>query len=155
MLSVADLVSGRILSFSLSFVQKPSDDFTKTSLSSNIVRKIETSSAQSLFDLTTSSSLDNDSRASLLTTSITNISIDSGVGKMSSDSAFQSLGDGLELEDDETPPPSIPLSPTKLDATRLQMKAIVEEAKKTRLGKGLEKIKKNLNFILTLISFNR
>lgn len=59
---------------------------------------------------------------------------------MSSDSAFQSLGDGLELEDEETPPPSMPLSPIKLDATRLQMKAIVEEAKKTRLGKGKYKL---------------
>ncbi|GJQ68085.1 hypothetical protein Trydic_g16780 [Trypoxylus dichotomus] len=130
---------------SLSLVQNPSDDFTKTSLSANIGRRVENNSAHSLFDLTTSSSLDNDSRASLLATSITNISIDSGVGKMSSDSAFQSLGDGLELEDEETPPPSIPLSPTKLDSTRLQMKAIVEEAKKTKLGKGSSGIEKYRN----------
>lgn len=59
-------------------------------------------------------------------------------GKMSSDSAFQSLGDGLELENDEkSPPPSIKsfgkLEPTKLE---LQMKSIAEEAKNMRLGKG-------------------
>lgn len=59
--------------------------------------------------------------------------------KMFADSAFQSLGDGLELEQDEksSPPPS-PKLPTKLEPTKLelQMKSIAEEAKNLRLSKG-------------------
>lgn len=51
--------------------------------------------------------------------------------KMSSDSAFQSLGDGLELDQEEKP--KLKPEPSKLE---LQMKAIAEEAKKRRLAKG-------------------
>lgn len=53
--------------------------------------------------------------------------------KMSSDSAFQSLGDGIELEEDKPSPSKTKAEPSKLE---LQMKAIAEEAKKRRLAKG-------------------
>lgn len=52
---------------------------------------------------------------------------------MSSDSAFQSLGDGLELDQEEKP--KLRPEPSKLE---LQMKAIAEEAKKRRLAKGIQ-----------------
>ncbi|KAJ8925022.1 hypothetical protein NQ315_001188, partial [Exocentrus adspersus] len=95
---------------------------------------------RSLLDFT--SSLENDSR--LNSTSFSPTSPEgSGYGKMSSDSAFQSLGDGLELEQDDESATQDDvrdsvkvkgkLEPTKLE---LQMKAIAEEAKKMRLGKG-------------------
>lgn len=55
---------------------------------------------------------------------------------MSSDSAFQSLGDGIELDDDK---PNVSLTKVKAEPSKieLQMKAIAEEAKKRRLARGL------------------
>lgn len=87
---------------------------------------------RSLLELT--SSFENDSA---LNSFAATTSPDSGFCyKMSSDSAFQSLGDGIELEDDKpsVSPSKLKHEPSKLE---LQMKAIAEEAKKRRLGKGL------------------
>lgn len=61
-------------------------------------------------------------------------------GKMASDSAFHSIGDGLELEQEEKCNVTHGLKhparaePTKLE---LQMKLIAEEAKKRRIAKGM------------------
>lgn len=86
----------------------------------------------SLLDFT--SSLENDRDLNSFLSSL-QLSPDNGV-KMSSDSAFQSLGDGLELDEDKSPeasPKPVKFEPKKLE---LQMKAIAEEAKKKRLEKG-------------------
>lgn len=63
---------------------------------------------------------------------------------MSSDSAFQSLGDGLELEqdDNEVKSSDVPLIHSKANRLEqskleLQMKAIADEAKKLTLNKGI------------------
>ncbi|XP_025829132.1 supervillin isoform X3 [Agrilus planipennis] len=55
---------------------------------------------------------------------------DTSNAKMSTDSAFQSLGDGLELEQDEqkTTPPKSPVTKS-LSKSQLQMKSLAEEAK--------------------------
>lgn len=56
--------------------------------------------------------------------------------KMFADSAFQSLGDGLELEQEEKSPVKQigKLEPSKLE---MQMKSIAEEAKNLQLNKGI------------------
>ncbi|XP_074029765.1 supervillin isoform X3 [Leptinotarsa decemlineata] len=105
---------------------------------------------RSLLDFTTS--LENDSNLnSFFSSSLHNPSSSENFscGKMSSDSAFQSLGDGLELEQEEDGTPQdvemqaskakSKLEPSKLE---LQMKAIAEEAKKMKLGKGNTGIEK-------------
>lgn len=79
-----------------------------------------------------------------LLSSFQEISPDSGIcGKMSSDSAFQSLGDGLELEQEDNEvklneEPSQAKGKLKLEQSKLelQMKAIADEAKKLSLSKG-------------------
>lgn len=55
---------------------------------------------------------------------------------MSADSAFQSLGDGLELENEEKPASPIPPKPSVPEPARLQMKALAEEAKNIQLKRG-------------------
>lgn len=90
------------------------------------------SNNRSLLELT--SSLENDS---VLNSFASTTSPDSGFCyKMSSDSAFQSLGDGIELEDEKQnlSPVKQKVEPSKIE---LQMKAIAEEAKKRRLARGL------------------
>lgn len=83
----------------------------------------------SLLELSTS--LKNDS---VLNGFASTTSPDSGFCyKMSSDSAFQSLGDGIELEDEKPSPSKTKAEPSKIE---LQMKAIAEEAKKRRLARG-------------------
>lgn len=87
---------------------------------------------RSLLELT--SSLENDSALNSYTTTT---SPDSGFCyKMSSDSAFQSLGDGIEL-DEEKPNASPSKAKSEPSKIELQMKAIAEEAKKRRLARGL------------------
>lgn len=86
---------------------------------------------RSLLELT--SSLENDS---ILNSFTSTTSPDSGFCyKMSSDSAFQSLGDGIELEDEKhnVSPVKVKSEPSKIE---IQMKAIAEEAKKRRLARG-------------------
>lgn len=64
---------------------------------------------------------------------------------MSSDSAFQSLGDGLELEETDEEQKEVEKSAeltkskAKSDQNKLelQMKSIAEEAKNMRLGRGI------------------
>lgn len=66
-----------------------------------------------------------------------NASDDPAGGKMSSDSAFQSLGDGLELEETNEPSAGVHKSPSKkLEPSNLamQMKAIAMEAKNLKLA---------------------
>nr|XP_022920329.1 supervillin isoform X1 [Onthophagus taurus] len=126
---------------SLSFVQnQPLDDYSKVPLSGTSRSAEQT--AQSLFNL--SSSLEDDRLTDFLSTSSTRM--DSGVGKMSSDSAFQSLGDGLELEEEVTTSSPIKLTPVKVDPAKLQMKAIAEEAKNLKLknlgSSGIQKYKR-------------
>ncbi|XP_056635872.1 uncharacterized protein LOC130444644 isoform X1 [Diorhabda sublineata] len=107
---------------------------------SNLSRSFD---VHSLLDFT--SSLENDSNLnSFFASSLNNPTSPESFtcGKMSSDSAFQSLGDGLELEQDEEllqdskkeqSKPKFKQQPSPLE---LQMKAIAEEAKKTKLAKG-------------------
>lgn len=65
---------------------------------------------------------------------LSSTSPDSGLGhKLSSDSAFQSLGDCLELDQEAVEVPDSQMDHSKLE---LQMKAIAEEAKKRRLRNG-------------------
>ncbi|CAH1156175.1 unnamed protein product [Phaedon cochleariae] len=106
---------------------------------------------RSLLDFT--SSLENDSNLNnFYSSSLQNTTSPDhfSCGKMSSDSAFQSLGDGLELDQDEDTPQTSENEPTeikiKIDPPKmeLQMKALAEEAKKMKLGKsnaGIEKYK--------------
>ncbi|XP_017777555.1 PREDICTED: supervillin isoform X2 [Nicrophorus vespilloides] len=120
---------------SLNYVQSPQrEEFPRLTLTSP---QGNNHSVQSLLDLT--SSLENENRlSSYLSNSVPNTSSDSGVGKMSSDSAFQSLGDGLELEQDDTSPKKV------IPKLEMQMKAIAEEAKKMKLLKvnaGIQKYK--------------
>lgn len=85
----------------------------------------------SLTDLTTSANI-SDSCFSLL-----NTTLDSGVSiKMSSDSAFQSLGDGLELDKEEKSSPQTSLDSSSLKSGKCLMKALAEEAKNIRMRKG-------------------
>lgn len=106
----------------------------KNSYTADLLRSSSPKSAQlinnsSLLEFT--SSLKNDS---FLNGFATTTSPDSGFCyKMSSDSAFQSLGDGIELEDDKPSPTKTKAEPSKIE---LQMKAIAEEAKKRRLARG-------------------
>ncbi|KAG5889512.1 hypothetical protein JTB14_008999 [Gonioctena quinquepunctata] len=104
---------------------------------------------RSLLDFT--SSLENDSQLnSFFSSSLHNPTSPENFscGKMSSDSAFQSLGDGLELEqedssiqdvEEETSKVKSKVEPSKME---MQMKAIAEEAKKMKLGKGNAGIEK-------------
>lgn len=97
----------------------------------DIVRK-------SFTDITSSS--DNDTILSSLSSSANC----SGLScKMSSDSAFHSIGDSAELEQVERrdAAPEVRHHPPKPEPSRLelQMKAIAEEAKKRRLAKGRSK----------------
>lgn len=115
------------------FLLFPSLEFVKNSCAADLLPKpaplINTSNNSSLLEL--SSSLKNDS---FLNGFASTTSPDSGFCyKMSSDSAFQSLGDGIELEDDKPSPSKIKAEPSKIE---LQMKAIAEEAKKRRLARG-------------------
>ncbi|KAK5642159.1 hypothetical protein RI129_008326 [Pyrocoelia pectoralis] len=92
--------------------------------------------AHSLLDLTTS--FDSENLTSLLSSSLPNTTFDSGIsGKMSSDSAFQSLGDGLELENEGASSPSrLHVPQDKCVPGKLQMKALAEEAKKLQLRRA-------------------
>lgn len=115
--------------FSFKQLKSPQLEDSKKRLSSTALDR------HSLIDL--NASFKHENRLNNL--SLSSVSAENAEGKMSSDSAFQSLGDGLELENDEKfPPPSIKcfskLEPSKLE---LQMKSIAEEAKNMRLGKGL------------------
>lgn len=96
-----------------------------------------TQNAHSLLDLTSFETENN--LNSLLSGSLPNTTFDSGIsGKMSSDSAFQSLGDGLELEQEDKPSTPTPpkLISDKMDPARFQMKALAEEARNLQLKKG-------------------
>lgn len=91
-------------------------------------------STNSLLDFT--SLLENDCN---LNSFLNNTSPDSGVcGKMCSDSAFQSLGDGLELDQEDENALDVTTKSGKLETNRLesQMKAIAEEAQRIKLNKG-------------------
>ena len=115
----------------------PLEHIPKLPKSSPLGSPIANHSINSLLDFT--SSLENDSNLNSFLSSLHNISPDSGVcGKMSSDSAFQSLGDGLELDQEDDKPLEVPTKSGKLETNRLelQMKAIAEEAQKMKLGKG-------------------
>lgn len=105
-------------------------EFVKNSCAANLLHPAPLVNNSSLLEL--SSSLNNDS---ILNGFASTTSPDSGFCyKMSSDSAFQSLGDGIELEDDKPSPSKTKAEPSKIE---LQMKAIAEEAKKRRLARGL------------------
>lgn len=112
-------------------------EFVKNSCAADLLHRnpkstllINNSNNSSLLEL--SSSLKNDSVLNGFS-SIT--SPDSSFCyKMSSDSAFQSLGDGIELDDEKPSPSKTKAEPSKIE---LQMKAIAEEAKKRRLARGL------------------
>lgn len=113
-------------------------------MQSSAVEAIKKQSHRTAFTdkvLNAPTSLNND--AILSGKSFTNYNTSGVCGKMSSDSAFQSVGDGLELEQDEKCNTnntmhggklSVKPEPTRLE---LQMKAIAEEAKKRRLAKGM------------------
>lgn len=93
-------------------------------------------SSNSLLDFT--SSLENDSNLNSFLSSLHSANPDSGVcGKMSSDSAFQSLGDGLELDHDDEKTLEVTSKPGKVEnSLELQMKAIAEQAQMVKLGRG-------------------
>lgn len=98
------------------------------------------STLHSLLEFTTS--LERDIHLKGLLSSPTN---EEGGAKMSSDSAFQSLGDGLELEETDEEQKEVEKSAeltkskAKSDQNKLelQMKSIAEEAKNMRLGRGI------------------
>ncbi|KAF5297869.1 hypothetical protein FQR65_LT09894 [Abscondita terminalis] len=112
------------LEASLSSVQKPlrQDILAPTfPLSTSVLSTSDSNNqnAYSLLDLT--SSFEGDNINSFLSSSLPNTTFDSGIsGKMSSDSAFQSLGDGLE----------------KIVSSKTTDEALAEEAKKMQLKRG-------------------
>lgn len=117
-----------VLQFFFSFLY--SLEFVKNSCAADLLHPAPLiNSNSSLLELSTS--LKNDS---VLNGFASTTSPDSGFCyKMSSDSAFQSLGDGIELEDEKPSPSKTKAEPSKIE---LQMKAIAEEAKKRRLARG-------------------
>ncbi|XP_063919951.1 uncharacterized protein LOC135134963 isoform X4 [Zophobas morio] len=137
-------VTSNELEASLNLVRSPPlEHIPKLPKSSPLGSPIANHSINSLLDFT--SSLENDSNLNSFLSSLHNISPDSGVcGKMSSDSAFQSLGDGLELDQEDDKPLEVPTKSGKLETNRLelQMKAIAEEAQKMKLGKGSTGVQK-------------
>ncbi|XP_044270482.1 uncharacterized protein LOC123015087 isoform X2 [Tribolium madens] len=122
---------------SLNLVRSPQiEDTSKLPKSSPLLSPVANQSRSSLLDFT--SSLESDSNLNSFLSSLHNTSPDSAVcGKMSSDSAFQSLGDGLELDQDEDKSLEVTSGSGKLEANlELQMKAIAEEAQRKKLVKG-------------------
>lgn len=75
---------------------------------------------------------------------------ESVAAKMSSDSAFQSLGDGLELEEEKNSPALTKSSKFEPNKLEMQMKAIAEEAKNVKL-KGESKFKGNMLALIILL----
>ncbi|XP_064214700.1 supervillin isoform X3 [Tribolium castaneum] len=130
-------VTSNELEASLNLVRSPQvEDTSKLPKSSPLLSPVANQSRSSFLDFT--SSLESDSNLNSFLSSLHNTSPDSGVcGKMSSDSAFQSLGDGLELDQDEDKPLEVASKPGKLETNlELQMKAIAEEAQRKKLAKG-------------------
>ncbi|KAF5294574.1 hypothetical protein FQA39_LY13333 [Lamprigera yunnana] len=124
------------LEASLSRVQKNQDLFTTNfTIPTSCLSTIDSNgqNAQSLSDLT--SSFEGNNITNFLSSSLPNTTFDSGIsGKMSSDSAFQSLGDGLELENENLSSPSrLHVVPEKHSPSKLKMKMLAEEAKKMQL----------------------
>lgn len=113
-------------------------EFVKNSCTADL-RKSSPKTTSSIFNSSSSNGSLLELSSSLKTDGILNgfnstTSPDSGFCyKMSSDSAFQSLGEGIELEDEKPSPSKTKTEPSKIE---LQMKAIAEEAKKRRLAKG-------------------
>ncbi|RZC38334.1 supervillin, partial [Asbolus verrucosus] len=140
-------VTSNELEASLNFVRSPPlENIPLLPKSSPICSPVTNTSVNSLLDFT--SSLENDSNLNSFLSSLHNTSPDSGVcGKMSSDSAFQSLGDGLELDQEEDKLLEVSSRSAKLEPNRLelQMKAIAEEAQKMKLGRGSVGVQKYRN----------
>ncbi|XP_050500586.1 supervillin-like isoform X2 [Diabrotica virgifera virgifera] len=117
---------------------KSPQQFNEDDIKSNFSHTFD---VHSLLDFTTS--LDNDSNLnSFFSSSLHNQTNTESFtcGKMSSDSAFQSLGDGLELEQDEdsvheSEKEQIKPKSKQPSPLELQMKAVAEEAKKMKLAK--------------------
>uniref|UniRef100_A0A6P7GME5 Uncharacterized protein LOC114338565 n=1 Tax=Diabrotica virgifera virgifera TaxID=50390 RepID=A0A6P7GME5_DIAVI len=120
---------------------KSPQQFNEDDIKSNFSHTFD---VHSLLDFTTS--LDNDSNLnSFFSSSLHNQTNTESFtcGKMSSDSAFQSLGDGLELEQDEdsvheSEKEQIKPKSKQPSPLELQMKAVAEEAKKMKLAKATE-----------------
>jgi hypothetical protein len=122
---------------SLNLVRSPQLENKQKFPPSPLCSPVADHSISSLLDYT--SSLENDNNLNSFLSSIHNTSPDSGVcGKMSSDSAFQSLGDGLELDQEDDKLPEVAPRSGKLETSKLelQMKAIAEEAKKMKTLRG-------------------